>query len=89
MRPLLSSKCNATGSGTVFFSAPVAKDMPRKEKVNIKFISYLHYELSCRIDGVERSVVTSNLDLIHRLNSELEEEKKEAVKEALELIKAG
>lgn len=82
--------CNATGSGTVSFSAIIPKRMPRMKKIKVKLISYLHYELSCNsIGGGKRKAITSNLDLIHRLNSKLDEVREEAVKEALELIGAG
>jgi hypothetical protein len=60
------------------------------KKIKVKLISYLHYELSCNsIGGGKRKVITSNLDLIHRLNSKLDEVREDAVKEALELIEAG
>lgn len=65
--------------------------MPRMKKIKVKLISYLHYELSCNSigGGGKRKAITSNLDLIHRLNSKLDEVREEAVKEALALIEAG
>lgn len=43
--------CNATGSGTVSFSVVIPNCMPRMKKINVKLISYLHYELSCNSIG--------------------------------------
>lgn len=51
------------------------------------FVGYGHYKLSL-IDkyGSEQTVITGNTDLLQRLNSKVDQERKEATDEAIALI---
>lgn len=56
----------------------------------MRFVGYGHYKLSLvNKNGYERTVITGNTDLIQRLSSEVEQERKEATDEAIALIIAS
>ena len=53
----------------------------------MRLVGYGHYKLSLvDKDGSERTIVTGNTDLIQRLSSEVEQERKKAIDEAIALI---
>ena len=51
-----------------------------------KFIGYGHYELTISSSEGTKTIVTGNMDLIERLNSEIDKEKEEATAEAIALV---
>lgn len=56
----------------------------------MRFVGYGHYKLSLvNKNGSERTVITGDTDLIQRLSSEVEQERKEATDEAIALIIAS
>lgn len=58
-------------------------------KLTKDFVSYGHYRLTVEKDGEIHSVVTGNTELITNLNSQFEEEKEQAEKEAIEFVLAS
>ena len=50
------------------------------------FIGYGHYELTISSSEGTKTIVTGNMDLIERLNSEIDKEKEEATAEAIALV---
>ena len=80
--------CNATGRGTVFFSA-VKRFLMAQQQYTLfkKFIGYGHYKLIIADkEGTRMEAVTGDMDLISRLSSELEEEREKATKEAINYV---
>lgn len=71
---------------TVFFYAANDTTMAKKPTYTLQkdFVGHGHYNLTV-IDekGNKYSGITGNMDLIHRLNSEIEEEKEKAKTEAI------
>ena len=51
-----------------------------------KFIGYGHYELTISSSEGTKTIVTGSMDLIERLNSEIDKEKEEATAEAIALV---
>ena len=67
----------------------MSKNPPTDTKCRLvtRFVGYGHYRLSLiEKDGSEQTVITGNTDLIQRLHSEVEQERKEATDEAIALI---
>lgn len=55
-----------------------------------EFIGYGHYRLTVKDEsGKEISAITGDTDLVDRLSSELEDEKRKAIDEAIERICIG
>lgn len=55
-----------------------------------KFVSYGHYEITITDErGISKSAICSNTDLISRLSSELDKERKDAKQEAIDFILAS
>ena len=50
------------------------------------FIGYGHYELTISSSEGTKTIVTRNMDLIERLNSEIDKEKEEVTAEAIALV---
>ena len=73
-------------SGTVFFPQTNAKLAPTAHQLSKKFIGYGHYELTISSSEGTKTIVTRNMDLIERLNSEIDKEKEEATAEAIALV---
>ena len=48
--------------------------------------TYGHYELTISSSEGTKTIVTGNMDLIERLNSEIDKEKEEATAEAIALV---
>mgnify|MGYP006994751628 CR=1 FL=1 len=78
-------------SGTVFFfrrltQLHMSKLAPTAHQLSKKFIGYGHYELTISSSEGTKTIVTGNMDLIERLNSEIDKEKEEATAEAIALV---
>ena len=78
-------------SGTVFFfrrltQLHMSKLAPTTHQLSKKFIGYGHYELTISSSEGTKTIVTGNMDLIERLNSEIDKEKEEATAEAIALV---
>lgn len=78
-------------SGTVFFfrrltQLHMSKLAPTAHQLSKKFIGYGHYELTISSSEGTKTIVTRNMDLIERLNSEIDKEKEEATAEAIALV---
>lgn len=85
------TECNATGKRNRFlFSQTNAiayvKISPNAHQLSKKFIGYGHYELTISSSEGTKTIVTRNMDLIERLNSEIDKEKEEATAEAIALV---
>ncbi len=50
------------------------------------FVGYGHYRLTVTLPEGEKSAITGDMDLIERLNSEVEKEREEATKEAIAYV---
>lgn len=50
------------------------------------FVGYGHYRLTVTFPEGEKSAITGNIDLIGRLNSEVQKEREEATKEAIAFV---
>lgn len=50
------------------------------------FVGYGHYRLTVTLLEGEKSAITGDMDLIERLNSEVEKEREEATKEAIAYV---
>ena len=59
---------------------------PTAHQLSKKFIGYGHYELTISSSEGTKTIVTRNMDLIERLNSEIDKEKEEATAEAIALV---
>ena len=82
------TECNATGKRNRFlFSQTNAiayvKISPNAHQLSKKFIGY---ELTISSSEGTKTIVTRNMDLIERLNSEIDKEKEEATAEAIALV---
>lgn len=53
------------------------------------FVGYGHYRLTVTLSNEQKSAITGNMDLIERLNSEIEKERKEATEEAIAFVLAS
>ena len=62
----------------------MSKLAPTAHQLSKKFIG--HYELTISSSEGTKTIVTGNMDLIERLNSEIEKEKEEATAEAIALV---
>ena len=59
---------------------------PTTYQLSKKFIGYGHYELTISSSEGTKTIVTGSMDLIERLNSEIDKEKEEATAEAIALV---
>lgn len=50
------------------------------------FVGYGHYRLTVTLPDGEKSAITGDMDLMERLNSEVEKEREEATKEAIAYV---
>lgn len=50
------------------------------------FVGYGHYRLTVTLPEGEKSAITGDMDLMERLNSEVEKEREEATKEAIAYV---
>ena len=78
-------------SGTVFFfrrlrNSHMSKFPPTTYQLSKKFIGYGHYELTISSSEGTKTIVTGSMDLIERLNSEIDKEKEEVTAEAIALV---
>lgn len=78
-------------SGTVFFfrrltQLHMSKLAPTAHQLSKKFIGYGNYELTISSSEGTKTIVTRNMDLIERLNSEIDKEKEEVTAEAIALV---
>lgn len=85
------TECNATGKRNRFLfrrltQLHMSKLAPTTHQLSKKFIGYGHYELTISSSEGTKTIVTGNVDLIERLNSEIEKEKEEATAEAIALV---
>ena len=80
-------------SGTVLFSrSSNGSDMAKKQStptLTKAFVGYGHYRLTVNFPEGEKSAITGDMDLIERLNSEVQKEKEEAAKEAIAFVLAS
>ena len=51
-----------------------------------EFVGYGHYRLTVTLPEGEKSAITGDMDLMERLNSEVEKEREEATKEAIAYV---
>lgn len=88
------TECNATGKRNRFLF-PLTNEIriymsklppPTTYQLSKKFIGYGHYELTISSSEGTKTIVTGNMDLIERLNSEIDKEKEEATAEAIALV---
>lgn len=87
------TECNATGKRNRFLFLLLTKfaymsklPPPTTYQLSKKFIGYGHYELTISSSEGTKTIVTGNMDLIERLNSEIDKEKEEATAEAIALV---
>lgn len=87
------TECNATGKRNRFLflltneiRIYVKITPPTTYQLSKKFIGYGHYELTISSSEGTKTIVTGNMDLIERLNSEIDKEKEEATAEAIALV---
>ena len=92
MRPLPVFKVECNGKAEPFsFSAAntiriCQNPPPTTYQLSKKFIGYGHYELTISSSEGTKTIVTGSMDLIERLNSEIDKEKEEATSEAIALV---
>lgn len=87
------TECNATGKRNRFLF-PLINEIriyvkippPTTYQLSKKFIGYGHYELTISSSEGTKTIVTGSMDLIERLNSEIDKEKEEATSEAIALV---
>lgn len=53
------------------------------------FVGYGHYRLTVTFPEGEKAAITGDMDLIERLNSEVQEEREEAIGEAIAYVLAS
>lgn len=53
------------------------------------FVGYGHYRLTVTFPEGEKSAITGDIDLIERLNSEVQKEREEAIGEAIAYVLAS
>lgn len=53
------------------------------------FVGYGHYRLKVAFPDGEKSAISGDMDLIERLNSEVEKEREEAIKEAIAFVQTS
>ena len=86
------TECNATGKRNRFLFLLLTQfsyvkiPPPTTYQLSKKFIGYGHYELTISSSEGTKTIVTGNMDLIERLNSEIDKEKEEATAEAIALV---
>ena len=64
----------------------MSKSPPTTYQLSKKFIGYGHYELTISSSVKNMPGVAGSMDLIERLNSEIDKEKEEATAEAIALV---
>ena len=86
------TECNATGKRNRFLFLLLTQfsyvkiPPPTTYQLSKKFIGYGHYELTISSSEGTKTIVTGSMDLIERLNSEIDKEKEEATAEAIALV---
>ena len=55
-------------------------------KLTKSFIGYGHYQLTVTFSDCVKTALTGNMDLIDRLNSDIEKEREEATAEAIAFV---
>ena len=86
------TECNATGKRNRFLFLLLTQfsyvkiPPPTTYQLSKKFIGYGHYELTISSSEGTKTIVTGRMDLIERLNSEIDKEKEEATAEAIALV---
>ena len=84
------TECNATGKRNRFLFLLLTQfsyvKIPPTYQLSKKFIGYGHYELTISSSEGTKTIVTGSMDLIERLNSEIDKEKEEATTEAIALV---
>lgn len=87
---LTKSVCNATGKrDRSFFRCSNGSDMAKKQSsptLTKAFVGYGHYQLTVTLPEGEKSAISGDMDLIGRLNSEVQKEREEATKEAIAFV---
>ncbi len=87
-----TTECNATGKRNRFLFLLLTQfsyvkiPPPITYQLSKKFIGYGHYELTISSSEGTKTIVTGSMDLIERLNSEIDKEKEEATAEAIALV---
>lgn len=80
-------------SGTVLVSRySNISDMAKKQSaptLTKAFVGYGHYRLTVAFPEGEKSAISGDMDLIERLNSEVEKEREEAIKEAIAFVQTS
>lgn len=65
------------------------KNNPRQPTLTKAFVGYGHYRLTVAFPEGEKSAISGDMDLIERLNSEVEKEREEAIKEAIAFVQTS
>lgn len=80
-------------SGTVLFSrSSNGSDMAKRQStptLTKAFVGYGHYRLTVTLPEGEKAAITGDMDLIERLNSEVQKEREEAIGEAIAYVLAS
>lgn len=64
----------------------MGKSQSSSPKLIKAFIGYGHYQLTVAYSDCVKTAITGNMELIDRLNSDLEKEREEATTEAIAFI---
>lgn len=64
----------------------MGKSKSPSPKLTKVFIGYGHYQLTVTYPDCVKTVITGNMELIDRLNSDIEKEREEATAEAIAFV---
>ena len=64
----------------------MGKSKSPSPKITKAFIGYGHYQLTVTYSDCVKTAITGNMELIDRLNSDIEKEREEATAEAIAFV---
>lgn len=64
----------------------MGKSQSSSPKLTKDFVGYGHYKLTVTYSDYVKTAITGNMDLIDRLNSDIEKERTEATAEAITFV---
>ena len=64
----------------------MGKSQSSSPKLTKAFIGYGHYQLKVTYSDCVKTAITGNMELIDRLNSDVEKEREEAITEAIAFV---
>lgn len=64
----------------------MGKSQSSSPKFTKAFIGYGHYQLTVTYSDCVKTAITGNMELIDRLNSDVEKEREEAITEAIAFV---